>query len=134
DECVAIEPALAHFRDRISGAMYTPDDESGDAHKFTMNLARMAADKGVKFLYGREILALQAQGGALSGVTVKAGAGPEATLTADAYVVALGSYSPLLTRRIGIDLPVYPAKGYSATATVIDASKTPRVSITDDAA
>ena len=65
---------------------------------------------------------------------VKQGTAKETQLTADAYVMALGSYSPLLTRKIGIDLDIYPAKGYSATATVIDASKAPRMSITDDAA
>jgi D-amino-acid dehydrogenase len=133
DECLKVEPALAHFRDRIVGAMYTAEDESGDAHKFTANLARMAAEKGVQFLYGHEILALRANASGMTGVLVKQGA-TESELTADAYVVALGSFSPLLTRRIGLDLPIYPAKGYSATANVIDASKTPRVSITDDAA
>ena len=133
EECVAVEPALAQFRDRIKGAMYTPDDESGDAHKFTVNLAQMAAAKGVRFLYGHEIAGLGATGSALAGVSVRQGS-TESVLTADAYVVALGSYSPLLTRRIGIDLPIYPAKGYSATVNVIDAAKAPRVSITDDAA
>jgi D-amino-acid dehydrogenase len=133
DECVKVEPALAHFRDRIVGAMYTADDESGDAHKFTANLARMAAQKGVQFLYGRDIVRLEATAGGVNGVMVKQG-GVAERLTADAYVVALGSYSPLLTRPIGIDLPIYPAKGYSATVNVIDAAKTPRVSITDDAA
>ena len=132
-ECLEVEPALAHFHDRITGAMFTPDDESGDAHKFTVNLAQMAAAKGVRFLYGHEIVALNAAGSALTGVAVKQGS-TESMLTADAYVVALGSYSPLLTRRIGIDLPIYPAKGYSATVNVVDAARTPRVSITDDAA
>jgi len=134
DECVKVEPALAQFRDKIVGAMYTPDDESGDAHKFTVELARMAAQKGVQFLYGREIVALHANSAGMTGVTVKQGSAKETQLTADAYVMALGSYSPLLTRKIGVDLDIYPAKGYSATATVIDASKAPRVSITDDAA
>ncbi|HEX7465779.1 MAG TPA: FAD-dependent oxidoreductase, partial [Usitatibacter sp.] len=55
-------------------------------------------------------------------------------LTADAYVVALGSYSPLLTRPIGLSLPVYPAKGYSASLPIRDASKAPTVSLTDDGA
>ena len=132
-ECLEVEPAMAHFHDRITGAMYTPDDESGDAHKFTVNLAKMAAQKGVRFLYGHEILSLNATGSKLAGVAVKQGS-TESVLAADAYVVALGSYSPLLTRRIGLDLPIYPAKGYSATVNVIDAAKTPRVSITDDAA
>jgi D-amino-acid dehydrogenase len=60
--------------------------------------------------------------------------GHEETLTADAYVIALGSYSPLLTRPIGIDLRVYPLKGYSATMDVLDPAKAPTVSLTDEAA
>ena len=134
DECVQIEPALASFRDRISGAAYTRTDESGDAHKFTKNLARLAQDKGVKFLYGRTIAQLRVADGRIADVRVESGGEPEANLKADAYVVALGSYSPLLTRPIGLDLPIYPTKGYSATADIVDASKAPMVSITDDAA
>jgi D-amino-acid dehydrogenase len=133
DECVAIEPALAHFRDRIVGASYTRTDESGDAHKFAVNLARLAEARGVKFLFGREIRRLAASGGKLDGVVAFAD-GAESVLTADAYVVALGSYSPLITRPVGVDLPIYPTKGYSATVELTDASKAPMVSITDDAA
>ncbi|HET6263233.1 MAG TPA: D-amino acid dehydrogenase [Usitatibacter sp.] len=132
-ECVAIEPALAHFRDRIVGASYTRTDESGDAHKFAVNLARLAEARGVKFLFGREIRRLAASGGKLDGVVAFAD-GAESVLTADAYVVALGSYSPLITRPVGVDLPIYPTKGYSATVELTDASKAPMVSITDDAA
>jgi D-amino-acid dehydrogenase len=133
-ECVAIEPALAHFSERITGATFTRTDESGDAHKFTVNLARLAEQKGVEFLYGRDITQLRVAAGRIAGVRVEAGGEPESVLTADAYVVALGSYSPLLTRPIGLDLPIYPTKGYSATADVVDAARAPMVSVTDDAA
>ena len=133
-ECVAIEPALAHFSDRITGATFTRTDESGDAHKFTVNLARLAEQKGVEFLYGRDITQLRVAAGRIEGVRIEAGGEPESVLTADAYVVALGSYSPLLTRPIGLDLPIYPTKGYSATADVVDAARAPMVSVTDDAA
>jgi D-amino-acid dehydrogenase len=134
DEAVAIEPALAHARSRIVGATYTATDESGDAHKFTRELARMAEAKGVKFLYGHDIRALRAAGGAMTGVVVRHGDEPERTLQADAYVVALASYSPLLTAPIGVPLPVYPAKGYSASVEIIDERLAPRVSLTDDEA
>jgi D-amino-acid dehydrogenase len=132
DECVAIEPALAHFHDRIAGATYTRTDESGDAHKFTSELARLAREKGVEFRFGRSIESVRAEGGKVTGVVASLDEGRE-TYTADTYVVALGSYSPLLTRPIGIDLPIYPTKGYSATADVIDEARAPTVSITDDA-
>jgi len=65
---------------------------------------------------------------------VKHAAGEEETLKAEAYVIALGSYSPLLTRPIGLDLPVYPAKGYSASIEIADEKLAPEVSLTDEAA
>ena len=133
EESVVIEPALASFRDHIVGATYTATDESGDAHKFTVNLARLAGAKGVKFLYGRTVRALKKGANGIEGAAVASGDGTEATLAADAYVVALGSYSPLLTRPLGLNLPIYPAKGYSATVPIVDAPKAPTVSITDDA-
>ena len=132
DEAVAIEPALARFRDRIVGATYTGTDESGDAHKFSVNLARLAEAKGVRFSYGCEIQGIRMGEGRVQGVVVKPREGAEETLKADAYVVALGSYSPLLTRPIGLDLPIYPAKGYSASIEIVDESRAPFVSLTDD--
>jgi D-amino-acid dehydrogenase len=132
DESVAIEPALAGFKDHIVGATYTETDESGDAHKFTVNLARMAAEKGVRFLYGHTIQNLVRGGDGLSGVIVDTPSGRQ-TLTADAYVLALGSFSPLLTRPVGMGLPIYPAKGYSATVPILPGATAPHVSITDDA-
>lgn len=126
DEAIAIEPALGAARARLAGATYAATDESGDAHKFTVGLARMAAGKGVEFLFGRAIQGVRAGEGKITGVVTGSG-----TLTADAYVVALGSYSPLLTRPVGIDLPVYPAKGYSITLDVTDPARAPTVCLTD---
>jgi D-amino-acid dehydrogenase len=134
EEAIAIEPALAAAASRIVGAAYTRGDESGDAHRFTVNLAALAQAKGAAFLPGRAVRHLLAAGGRVSGVVVRDAEGHEKTLTADAYVVALGSYSPLLTRPLGVNLPVYPAKGYSATVPVADRSKAPVVSLTDDSA
>jgi D-amino-acid dehydrogenase len=134
DEAIAIEPALSHARDRIAGATYTATDESGDAHLFTRNLASLAEARGVRFLYGRSIDAIRVEGNRILGVVVKAEGKAEETLQADAYVVALGSYSPLVTRPIGLYLPVYPAKGYSATIDIADPARAPTVSLTDEAA
>jgi D-amino-acid dehydrogenase len=134
DEAIAIEPALGGARARIVGATYTPTDESGDAHKFTRELARMAAARGARFLYDRTIRAAATHGDRVTGIVVKHGEGGDTTLAADAYVVALGSYSPLLTGPIGLYLPVYPAKGYSASVPVADPALAPTVSLTDDSA
>jgi len=129
DEAIAIEPALASARERIAGVTYMPDDESGDAHLFTRRLAELAAAKGCRFEYGKAIDGIDVAGGRVSGV--RAGGAP---LVADAYVVALGSYSPMATRPIGFGLPVYPAKGYSATVPIRDPAKAPQVSLTDEGA
>jgi D-amino-acid dehydrogenase len=132
DRCIEIEPALAAARPLLAGGDYTASDESGDAHKFTRALAERAAAAGVDFRYGLTVTRL-ARGGRdqVAGVVVSGPAGEE-LLTADAYVVALGSYSPLLVRPLGISLPVYPAKGYSATLPLAPDSVAPTVSITDD--
>ncbi len=134
DDCVAIEPALASYRKHIAGATFTADDESGDAHKFSVNLAKLAKGRGATFLFEHAIQGVRMADQRVIGVVVKGPDGVEQTLTADAYVVALGSYSPLLTRPIGLDLPIYPAKGYSASIDIIDRDKAPTVSITDDEA
>lgn len=131
DECVAIEPALKAARPLLVGGDYTAADESGDARKFAQNLAALCAERGVVFRYGTSIERLLPEGGQLGGVVVNGGQGSE-TLRADAYVVALGSYTPLLLRPLGIRLPVYPAKGYSATVPLAADSVAPTVAMTDD--
>ena len=131
DQCVAIEPALKAARPLLVGGDYTAADESGDAKKFAQNLAALCAERGVVFRYGTSIERLLPAGGQVGGVVVNGGQGSE-TLHADAYVVALGSYTPLLLRPLGIRLPVYPAKGYSATVPLADDSVAPTVAMTDD--
>ncbi len=133
EEAIQLEPALAAARERIAGAIYSPSDESGDAHLFTRNLAAMAAAKGMRFDPGQTVERFVIEGGRVAGV-VAAGARGARTLKADAYVVALGSWSPRLTRPLGIDLPVYPAKGYSATYAIADEARAPKISLTDEAA
>lgn len=131
DECVAIEPALAAARPLLVGGDYTAADESGDAHRFTQQLAALCAARGVVFRYGVAIEKMLGADGAVTGVLTKTAAGDE-LLSADAYVLALGSYTPLLLRPLGIHLPVYPAKGYSATLDLAETSIAPNVSLTDD--
>ncbi|MFZ4760844.1 MAG: D-amino acid dehydrogenase [Burkholderiaceae bacterium] len=131
EECVAIEPALRHARVRIVGGTFTASDESGNAWRFTDALAKLAAARGVDFCFDITVLALEREGDRISGVRVR-GAGGDARLTADAVVVAMGSYTPQLLKPLGLRIPVYPAKGYSITAKVVDPSSAPVVSLTDD--
>lgn len=130
-QAIALEPALASIQHQIAGATYTAADESGDAHQFTQNLASLCAAQGVQFFYNSSIVALNSDGQKITSVRTKSDQG-EQTFTADNYVLALGSYSPQLVKPLGLDLLIYPAKGYSATFPIIQADKAPSVSLTDD--
>lgn len=135
DEIVALEPALAAYKPRLVGGAYAPADESGDAFKFTQNLAALAAKEGVEFRFDTQVSALKAQGGRVTGVVVKHGhpngPGREETLTADAYVMCLGPWSAKLLRTVGVSTVIYPAKGYSATLPIKPGALANTVSLTD---
>jgi D-amino-acid dehydrogenase len=131
ERCLEIEPALADARHLLVGGDYTVSDESGDAHKFTRALAERAQAAGVEFRLNLEVERIAPGGRQIAGILANGEGGGE-LLTADAYVVALGSYSPLLLKPLGIGLPVYPAKGYSATLKLFNGAPAPSVSLTDD--
>ena len=122
-ECVAIEPAVASLGPRLAGGEHLPGDESGDAYKFTSGLAKLCEAQGVEFRFGVSF----------AGFSVKNGKVNSPQFEADAYVIALGSYSPLVTRPLGIDLPVYPLKGYSVTMPVKNPAAAWTVSLSDEA-
>lgn len=126
-QCVAQEPALASVKEKIAGGIYYPQDESGDCRTFTTELARRAETTGVRFLTSTTIDRLIARGDRIEAIATSAG-----KLSADAYALACGSYTPLLLRSLGIHLPVYPVKGYSLTAPVTDASAAPMGTVTDE--
>ncbi len=128
-ECVQLEPALSACAATIAGGVWAPGDESGDAHKFTQELARLCAGRGVQFRYGSRIARIETEGGRVKRVLLENGE----ALAADAYVVALGSYSPMLLRPLGIPLPVYPLKGYSITIPLAEGDVAPQISLSDGA-
>jgi D-amino-acid dehydrogenase len=125
--CVAAEPGLASVRGRIAGGLRLPGDETGDCHLFTQRLAALAAGLGVTFMNRTTVEAITAEGDRVTGVRTSAGA-----ITGDAYVVALGSYSPFLLRPLGVSIPVYPVKGYSLTLPVTDADAAPVSTVMDE--
>jgi D-amino-acid dehydrogenase len=124
---VKVEPALARTQDKFVGALRLPGDETGDCFLFTNRLAEMAKARGVRFRFDTRIESLQVGGGAITGVFTDAG-----LLRADRVVLALGSYSPLLLKGIGLNIPVYPVKGYSITVPITDASAAPESTIMDE--
>ena len=125
--CEQIEPALAKVRGRILGGLRLPGDETGDCFKFTQALAARAAQLGVVFRNGVDIRSLQADGGTVTAVQTSQG-----EFKADAFVMAMGSYSPLLLHPLGVRIPVYPVKGYSITMPVIDPAGAPESSVMDE--
>ena len=133
EECIAIEPALAHARPMLTGGEYVEDDESGDAHKFTEELAKRCAQRGVQFDFDVSIESFSRENDKITGIKVKTKNEGTQTVSGDAYVLALGSYSPLLARPLGIDLAIYPLKGYSVTMPVKDPAAAWTTSLTDEA-
>nr|WP_299496900.1 D-amino acid dehydrogenase [uncultured Rhizobium sp.] len=127
DGCVRMEPALSQVRDRIVGGLLTPKDETGDCFKFANALASKAEELGVRFAYRHHIKGLDIAGGRVEAVITD-----KAKFAADAVVVALGSYSPLMLKPLGIGLPVYPVKGYSLTIPITDASRAPESTVMDE--
>lgn len=127
DACIRHEPALAQVLEKFVGGLRLPGDETGDCFKFTQGLATLAVRRGVQFRYGTRIERLQLAGGKIESVVTDAG-----SLRADAYLVALGSHSPLLLKPLGIRLPVYPVKGYSITVPIVDAAGAPESTVMDE--
>jgi D-amino-acid dehydrogenase len=125
--CEAVEPALANVRGKFVGGLQLPGDETGDCFKFTQRLAEMAKELGVKFRQGVDIQRLVVDGDKITGVVTDKG-----ELKADSFVLALGSYSPLMLRQIGVRIPVYPVKGYSITIPIVDAQGAPESTIMDE--
>ena len=125
--CVAAEPALAAVQGKIAGGLRLPQDETGDCHMFTQALALEAEKLGVRFVFNVAIEGLIADTTRVTGVATAAG-----VLQADAYVVALGSWSPRLLRPIGIAVPVYPVKGYSITVPISDPDAAPVSTVMDE--
>lgn len=127
-ECVQHEPALANVPEKFVGGLRFPKDGTGDCHKFTTALFEHCRDAGVQFMLNTEVLALETSSGKITAVRTSTG-----TLNADAYVVCMGSYSPLLVNPLGFKLPIYPIKGYSLTLPLLDENKAPQSTVMDEA-
>ncbi len=129
--CVAQEPGLARQAQLLTGGLFLPGDETGDCHRFTHQLAARCRDMGVRFLHGHEVTGILSDGQRATGVRLRNDKGFEVR-SADAYVVALATYSRALLQAIGMDLPVYPVKGYSLTAELTTPELAPRSTVLDE--
>ncbi|UTT85023.1 D-amino acid dehydrogenase [Vibrio pelagius] len=127
EECIKVEPGLESVRDKLVGGLYLPGDETGDCHKFCLELTERAKALGVEFKFNTEVYSLNRQGSSLVSINTSVG-----ELKADAFVLATGSYSTKLLKQINIDIPVYPVKGYSLTLPIVNADKAPTSTVMDE--
>lgn len=127
------EPALARVQVPISGGLRLPNDETGDCHLFTRQLAQRARALGLKLRMSCSVQSLVREGDRVTGLQLSCAAGvPGEQLQADAVVLAAGSYSRDLLQPLGLDIPVYPVKGYSLTMPLSDASLAPQSTVLDE--
>jgi D-amino-acid dehydrogenase len=133
EETLEIEPALKNSTLKIYGSDYSPEDESGDALLYTQQLTEICKAMGVEFRYKNEVFKLVSTSrGKITSALMKDLVTHRVHVPkADCFVIAMGSYSYTLAKKIGIDLPIYPAKGYSATIPILDSEAVNKVSLTD---
>jgi D-amino-acid dehydrogenase len=127
DGVVAKDPALEHVKDQIAGGLYAKNDESGDCRLFARNMGQWLEQQGVKFRFGTTITGFETDGDKITAVVTDKG-----KVTADLYVLCLGIYSPHLSRQLGVDLPIYPVKGYSITVPIGGRNNPPRIGGVDE--
>jgi D-amino-acid dehydrogenase len=127
NQAVALEPALAHARDKIAGAILCPTDETGDCAKFTRALAAKIVERGGAIVTGATVGGLKTDGDAVTQALTDGG-----PFAGDAYVLALGAESPILAHKLGVRLPIYPIKGYSLTIPIGAAKSPPGIACLDE--
>ncbi|MFB9981958.1 D-amino acid dehydrogenase [Mesorhizobium kowhaii] len=127
DGCVAAEPGLAGVREKFVGGLRLPRDETGDCKMFTDRLAELCVARGVKFEYDLTVWRVLRSRNRIANLSTSKG-----WMTADAYVMAMGSYSAAFMRRVKRPIPVYPVKGYSITVPIQDAAVAPVSTVMDE--
>jgi D-amino-acid dehydrogenase len=125
--CIEVEPGLRSVAEKIVGGLQLPNDETGDCFQFTTRLAALSVAMGVRFQFDTHIDGFQLEGNSINAVTTS-----EGPISADGYLLALGSYSAGIGRFVGLRLPVYPVKGYSITVPIVDASRAPESTLMDE--
>ncbi|MFZ1872354.1 MAG: D-amino acid dehydrogenase [Chania sp.] len=125
-QLATVEPALAQVAHKLTGGLQLPNDETGDCQLFTQQLAKLAQQAGVNFLFNRSVDRLLVEGDKITGVQCDG-----EVIQADCYVVAFGAYSTVLLRDL-VSIPVYPLKGYSLTIPITDEAAAPFSTVLDE--
>ncbi|HTZ76940.1 MAG TPA: D-amino acid dehydrogenase [Stellaceae bacterium] len=124
---IQVDPALKAARGKVHGGLHGPTDETGDCHLFTTALAEICRQRGVDFRYGTTVKGFEKDGDQITAAVTDKG-----SVKGDLFVLALGSYAPFLAEPLGIDLPVYPVKGYAVTLPIKDPDAAPRLAGIDE--
>jgi D-amino-acid dehydrogenase len=127
EQLARVEPAFARSTVQLAGAIHSPDDASGNSELFSRELRARCEQLGVEFRFGVTAEKFTQERGRITGLVTDQG-----VLTADAYVLALGVGSPFLSRSVGQDIPVYPAKGFSVTVDIADKATAPELGGVDE--
>ena len=127
DQVAALDPALAPAKEKIAGGIYAKTDGMGDAHKFTREMAHLFAERGGTLKTGVTVEGFDYEGDRITGVLTSSG-----RMEADAYVLAMGIYSPHVAKAVGVNLPIYPVKGYSITFDIAGSNLAPSVGAVDE--
>ncbi len=125
--CINQEPGLAPVQEKLVGGLYLPDDETGDCYLFCQQLTELAKAQGVQFKFDTQIQSLAIEGKKIMGVQTD-----KELLKADSYVVALGSFSKQILSPLGVNVPVYPVKGYSLTLPIVNEEFAPTSTVMDE--
>ena len=120
EELLAKEPSLKNMESPPAGGIYCPTDESGCCHDFTTALAALCEKKGVRFHYNTKVESFQCNERKLKVINTD-----KREFETDVCVMALAAYSPLMAKKAGDYLPIYPVKGNSLTVPILDTEKAP---------
>ena len=127
EECVKIEPGLQYVKNKLAGGIQFMDDFTGNCYLFSTEVYKKCVEMGVNFEFNTEIKSLQINNDKITSVSTDSG-----EIKADCYSVSLGSYSTKILSKIGIEIPIYPVKGYSITLPVLSNEDAPQSTIMDE--
>lgn len=125
-ECRTVECSLNEHTP-LAGGVRFPADETGNCAYFARRLKEISEDDGVRYEFGSAVLQLAIDGRRLTGVVTAQG-----LQRAEACVVAAGSDSVALLTGVGIDLPLQPVRGFSASVPIARHELAPLVAVMDE--
>lgn len=109
DEVEAMEPAL---KPGVRGGLFHPEDARLRPDRYVAALARLVREHGGVIETGARIERFGTDGRRIVRVGSSRG-----DFMGDRVLMALGAWSPLLGKSLGLRLPMQPGKGYSLTYT-----------------